>query len=140
MGPLTTLREQPHVKPEKSLFHTYSIEFLGFMVSPSGVSMDVAKNDAITKWPTLSNVKQVQSFLGFTNFYRRFIVNFSDTTIPLTRLTHKDHKFMWGSNQQATFEKLKLAFTQAPVLAHFNPANPIVIETDTSDYALAAII
>src|SRR6266481_5026551 len=67
---LLRLRENNlHVKPEKSLFHTRSIEFLGFMVSPSGVSMDVAKTDAITKWPTPSNVKQVQSFLGFTNFY-----------------------------------------------------------------------
>ena len=84
--------------------------------------------------------KQVQSFLGFTNFYRHFIVNFSDTAIPLTRLTHKDHKFAWGPKHQAVFEKLKLAFTQVPVLAHFNPSNPIVVETDASDYALAAII
>src|SRR6266481_6109829 len=110
---LSRLRENNlHVKPEKSLFHTHSIEFLGFMVSPSGVSMDVAKTDAITKWSTPSNIKQVQSFLGFTNFYRRFIVNFSDTAIPLTRLTRKDHKFAWGSKQQAAFEKLKLAFTR----------------------------
>src|SRR6266481_7738070 len=110
------------------------------MVSPSGVSMDVTKTDAITKWPTSSNVKQVQSFLGFTNFYRHFIVNFSDTAIPLTQLTRKAHKFMWGPEHQAAFKKLKLAFTQAPVLTHFNPSNPIVVETDVSDYALAAII
>ena len=73
-----------HIKPEKSLFHTHSIEFLGFMVSPTGVSMDIAKTKAIHDWPVPLNLKQVQSFLGFTNFYRCFIVNFSNTVIPLT--------------------------------------------------------
>ena len=73
-----------HVKPEKSLFHTHSIKFLGFMISPTGISMDVMKTKAISDWPIPSNLKQVQSFLGFTNFYRRFIVNFSNTVILLT--------------------------------------------------------
>ena len=58
-----------HVKPKKSLFHTHSIEFLGFMVSPTGVSMDVVKTKAISDWPVPSNLEQVQSFLGFANFY-----------------------------------------------------------------------
>ena len=85
---LTRLRENNfHIKPEKSLFHTTSIEFLGFMVSPKGIAMDPAKTEAISRWPAPSNVKQVQSFIGFSNFYRRFIVNFSETAIPLTRLT-----------------------------------------------------
>ena len=99
-----------HVKPKKSLFHTHSIEFLGFMISPTGISMDVAKTKAISDWPVPSNLKQVQSFLGFANFYRHFIINFSDTVIPLTRLTWKDAKFEWRPEHQAAFEKLKLAF------------------------------
>src|SRR6266481_7481585 len=103
-----------------------SIEFLGFMVSPAGVAMDIAKTEAISKWPTSSNVKQVQSFIGFANFYHHFIINFLETTTPLTWLTWKDVKFLWGPDHQAAFEKkLKVAFTQAPVLAHFDPANPI---------------
>ena len=85
---LTHLHENNlHVKPEKSLFHTTSIEFLGFMVSPKGIAMDSAKTEAISRWLALSNVKQVQSFIGFANFYHRFIVNFSETATPLTRLT-----------------------------------------------------
>src|SRR5882724_10990175 len=116
------------------------IEFLGFMVTPTGISMDPTKTDAVSIWPTLTTLKAVQSFLGFSNFYRRFIVGFLDIIIPLIRLTHKDTPFTWGPNHTAAFETLKHAFTQAPILVHFNPDNPIVVETDTSDYAIAAII
>ena len=138
---LMHLRENNlHVKLEKSLFHTNAIEFLGFMVSLQGIAMDSAKTEAISRWPTPSNVKQIQSFIGFANFYCRFIVNFSEMVAPLTHLTRKDAKFSWGPEHQQAFETLKLACTQAPVLTHFNPENLIVVETDTSDYAIAAII
>src|SRR5882724_7918283 len=116
------------------------IEFLGFMVTPMGISMDTAKTDAVSAWPTLTNLKAVQAFLGFTNFYRCFIVGFSDIVIPLIHLTHKDTPFSWGSDQTKVFETLKTAFTQAPILAHFNPDNPIVVETDASDYSITVII
>ena len=67
---LSRLRENNlHVKPKKSLFHTHSIKFLRFMISPTGISMDVVKTKAISDWPIPSNLKQVQSFLGFANFY-----------------------------------------------------------------------
>jgi len=67
-------------------------------------------------------------------------VGFSNIVIPLIRLTHKATPFAWGPNHANAFETLKTAFTQAPILAHFNPDNPIVVETDASDYAIAAII
>jgi len=102
--------------------------------------MDTTKTNAVSVWPTPTNLKAVQAFLGFTNFYRRFIVGFSDIIIPLIYLTHKDTPFTWGPNHTKVFETLKTAFTQAPILAHFNPDNPIVGETDTSDYVIAAII
>jgi len=113
---------------------------LGFMVTPTGISMDTAKTDTVSIWLTLTNLKAVQAFLGFANFYRRFIVGFSDIVIPLIRLTHKDTPFAWGPHHTKVFETLKTAFTQAPILVHFNPDNPIVVETDASDYAIAAII
>src|SRR5882724_7805478 len=116
------------------------IEFLDFMVTPTGISMDMAKTDAVSVWPTLTNLKAVQAFLGFANFYRRCIVRFSDIVIPLIRLTRKDIPFTWGPNHTEAFETLKTAFTQAPILAHFNPDNPIVVETDACDYTIAAII
>src|SRR5882724_2852092 len=100
----------------------------------------MAKTDAISIWPTPTNLKVVQVFLGFANFYRRFIVGFSNIVIPLIHLTCKDTPFTWGPNHTKAFDMLKAAFTQAPILAHFNPDNPIVVETDASDYAIAAII
>src|SRR5882724_9999268 len=75
-----------HSKPEKFLFDTQKIEFLGFMVTPTGISMDMVKTDAVSVWLTLTNLKAVQAFLGFANFYRQFIVGFSDIVIPLIRL------------------------------------------------------
>src|SRR5467141_3766229 len=138
---LERLREYDlHSKPEKCLFHTQRIEFLGFMVTPTGISMDTAKTDAVSVWPTPTSLKAVQAFLGFSNFYRRFIVGFSDIVIPLIRLTCKDTPFSWGPDHTKAFGALKHAFTTAPILAHFNPDNPIVVETDASDYAIAAII
>jgi len=66
------------------------IKFLGFMVTPTGISMDTAKTDAVSIWPTPTNLKAVQVFLASLTFYRRFIVGFSDIVIPLIRLTRKD--------------------------------------------------
>jgi len=83
-------------KPEKCLFHTQKIKFLGFMVTPTGISMDMAKTDAVSVWLTLTNLKAVQAFLGFANFYCQFIVGFSDIIIPLICLTCKDTPFTWG--------------------------------------------
>src|SRR5712664_2886105 len=65
-----------HSKPKKCVFHTQKIEFLGFMVTPTGISMDTAKTDAVSIWPTPTNLKAVQAFLGFANFYCQFIVEF----------------------------------------------------------------
>src|SRR5882724_9960493 len=67
---LEHLREYDlHSKPEKCLFNMQKIEFLGFMVTPTGISMDTTKTDVVSVWPTLTNLKAVQAFLGFTNFY-----------------------------------------------------------------------
>src|SRR5882724_13006630 len=109
------------------------------MVTPTSISMDTAKTDAVSIWLTPTDLKAVQAFFGFTNFYHRFIVGFSNIIIPLIRLTHKDTLFTWGP-EHTVFETLKTAFTQAPILAHFNPDNPIVVGTDASDYAITAII
>ena len=110
------------------------------MVTPTGISMDTANTSTLSVWLTPTNLKVVQAFLGLTNLYHRFIVGFSDIVIPPNHLTHKDTPFTWGPNHTKAFETLKTAFTQALILVHFNPDNPIVIETDTSEYVIAAII
>jgi hypothetical protein len=137
------LRLQKHnlyTNPDKCEFSVNTTEFLGYVISPSGISMSQSKVDAILKWPAPKNVKQIQSFLGFANFYRRFIFSYSDIVIPLTRLMRKGVSWDWSNKSDAAFRQLKQAFTKAPVLTHWSPDYPMLVETDTSDYALAGII
>lgn len=126
-------------KPEKCEFSSESVEFLGFVCTSDGIKMDDAKVKTIQDWPRPRNVRDIQSFLGFANFYRRFIYNYSDIVIPLTRLTRKTAHWDWSSACQSAFDTLKLAFTSAPVLTHWQPELEPIIETDASDYAIAAI-
>jgi len=138
---LTHLRKnQLFTKPEKCEFSVNKTEFLGFEISPNSISMSQSKVDAILKWPTPKSLKQVQSFLGFTNFYRRFVFNYSDIVIPLTRLTRKLAPWNWSSAADTAFCALKQAFTEAPVLMHWSPDALVLVETDALDYALAGII
>ena len=128
-----------YAKVEKCTFNVDTTDFLGFIVGPDGLRMDNAKIQVIRDWPTPRRVKDVQSFLGFANFYRRFIASYSDITIPLTRLTHKDAPWVWSSQCEDAFQLLKAAFTSAPILHHFEPSLPPVVETDASDYAIAGV-
>src|SRR6266511_798177 len=127
-------------RANKCEFHSKRVEYLGYILSPEGLSMDQAKVKVIQDWPEPRKVKDVQSFLGFANFYRRFVFNYSDIVVPLTRLTRKGIAFQFTDKIRAAFTALKEAFTTAPVLTHWIPDCPIVIKTDTSDYALAAIL
>jgi len=85
-------------------------------------------------------VKDVQSFLGFTNFYRRFIDNYAEITSPLTCLTWKNEPWSWTTDCQVAFDSVKKAFTTAPILGHWDPESLMILETDASDCALAAIL
>jgi hypothetical protein len=128
------------VKPEKCEFHKDSVEFLGFILTLEGIKMDKKKVAAIVEWPTPTNVTEVQSFLGFANFYRRFIKGYSMIVGPLTTLTKKDHPFEWTDAAEKAFQKLKNAFTSEPILRTFDPERPIILETDASDYAIGACL
>ena len=129
-----------YCKASKCEFSTDTTEFLGFICTQDGIKMDDTKVQVIRDWPRPRNVRDVQSFLGFANFYRRFIYNYSEIVVPLTRLTRKTAVWDWSGSCQAAFETLKNAFTTAPVLSHWQPNARITIETDASDYAIAAII
>ena len=101
---------------DKCEFEKTCIEYLGVIISYNKVEMDPIKITSITEWPTPTNKKEVQSFVGFTNFHRRFIKGFSHHTQALFDLTKKDVKFVWSPMQQDAFEKLKSLVTSAPVL------------------------
>src|SRR5271169_2729678 len=102
--------------------------------------MDPSKVSAILDWETPKNLKDVQAFLGFANFYRRFILGFSKIVAPLTKLTWKNTRFVWSPRCQEAFNNLKNAFTSALVLRHFDPDQEIVVETDASDYVSARVL
>ena len=84
---------------------------MGYVVLPEGLSMDTKKTQAIANWLTPCNIKAIQSFLGFTNFYCWFILHYSQITKPLTNLTQKDVKLVWSLACQKAFADLKTAFT-----------------------------
>ena len=125
---------------DKCFFHVDTVEYLGFILSLKGLTMDSAKVKVIQDWPTPHKVKDIQSFLGFANFYRRFIYNYSDIVIPLTYLTHKNIPWNFSDECYSAFQTLKDAFTSAPILSPWIPNLPIIVETDTSDYAITAIL
>jgi hypothetical protein len=86
-------------------------------------------------------LNEVQSFLGFANFYRRFIRDYSRVARPLTELTKGEAKaWKWTTEGEQAFDELKLRFTTAPILAHFDPTRPVIIESDASDFALGAVL
>ena len=138
---LRRLRENDlFCKPEKCKFRQPTVEYLGLLISQGNVSMDPAKVAAVVDWPTPRKLKDVQAFIGFANFYRRFIRNFSHTVRPLTNLAKKDSKWVWGPDQQSAFDDLKRQFTTAPILAMPDLDRPFTIECDASDFATGAVL
>ena len=128
------------LKPEKCSFAKTSIKYLGFIITEGFIGMDPAKVSAVQQYPVPSKVKEVQAFLGFCNFYRRFVKDYSTIARPLFNLTKKDTPFVWGPSQQSAFDTLLHAFTLAPVLALPDHDKPFRLITDASDFATGAIL
>jgi len=129
-----------YAKAEKCEFHSESVEYLGYILSPSSLTMSDDKIKIIQDWPEPKKVKDIQSFLGFANFYHWFIFNYSDIVIPLTCLTQKDIPWKLDFSCQDAFNSLKKAFTSTPILTHWIPDAQLIVETDALDYALTAIL
>ena len=102
--------------------------------------MDLVKVSMIQSWPEPHNIHEVQSFLGFANFYRRFISHYAELTQPLTILCQKNTPWHFGETESATFQHLKTAFCLAPVLYHWALDLPMMVETDASDHAIVGIL
>ncbi|KAF7372853.1 Reverse transcriptase-RNase H-integrase [Mycena sanguinolenta] len=111
--------------PEKCEFEQTSIEYLGVIISHNCVEMDPVKVAGIATWPSPENKRNVQQFLGFTNFYRRFIGGFSDIACPLFDLTKKGAAWVWGPSEERAFQGLKDALTSDPVLLLPDPTKTL---------------
>ena len=133
---------QLYCAPDKCEFHVTSVEFLGYVVTTNGVTMDESKVRTVVDWPQPESIRQIQVFLGFANFYRRFIRHYSRVVSPLTDLLKGVSKGRVELPPAAVdaFNRLKKEFTTAPILRHFDPTLPTVIETDASDAVVAAVL
>ena len=109
------------------------------VVSEGRVEMDPVKSEALTSWPMLKKLKELQSFLRFCIFYRQFIKDYSKIAKPLNQLTGKE-EWKWGAEQQTTFDTLQKGIMERPVLAIPVDDGPYWVEADSSDFALGAVL
>lgn len=124
----------------KCEFHTTRTRYLGFIISTNGVEVDPEKVSVVTQWKQPETMRGVQSFLGFCNFYRRFIRDYSRVAKPLHRLTKKGVPLIWDQACQEAFQALKQALTSAPILSHYDPGRATRLETDASDGVIGAVL
>jgi hypothetical protein len=131
-----------YCKPEKCHFFTQKLNYLGYVITPDGISMDPAKVQTVIDWRSPACVKDVQKFLGFANFYRRFIDQYAAINKPMSALVKKGKNFEWTSDAQTAFDQLKQAFTSPPILlhGHADTSKPFIVETDASNFAIAAVV
>jgi hypothetical protein len=148
-----------YCKAEKCQFGLSEVGFLGFIIISDGIGMEWDRISTIKDWPTPKSLRDVQVLLRFTNFYRRFIWKYAKIRLPLTELLKRTElsletrpksalkaqqkpttQWEWTREAELAFQKLKKAFTGAPILQHFDPAKPTILQTDASGFAIAGIL
>ena len=129
-----------YLKPTKCEFKKTKIKYLGMVITEGKITMDSVKVKGLRDWPTPTTVKEVQSFLGFGDFYRKFINKFSELAAPLNGLLKKDTLFHWTSECQESFDTLKQRFTAEPVLMMPDQSRPFQNEADASKYASGTVL
>ncbi|KAL0165102.1 hypothetical protein M9458_040855, partial [Cirrhinus mrigala] len=130
-----------YAKEEKCEFHLSKISFLGYVISSEGVAMDEQKVNAVLKWPRPTTLKELQRFLGFSNFYRRFIRHFSSVAAPLTAMVKRGTvRLTWTPSALQAFDDLRQRFSTAPILHHPDPDRPFIVEVDASSTGVGAVL
>ena len=116
------------------------LNVLGYDVSSSGVSPDQDKLETVRSFPTPTTVKDIRSFLGLCNYYRRFVAGFAKIASPLNHLTRKGVAFEWCSECEAAFQMLKSRLCSPPILAYPDFSRPFHLYTDASKSAIGFIL
>jgi hypothetical protein len=144
-----------YVRLDKCEWHTSRTEYLGYIVSPEGLTIDPERVKTIQEWPTPATVRDIRVFIGFMSYYRRFVAGFSKLALPLTKLTQKEPNSARGGqamrreesqplklNDEArnAFQKLKDSFLEIPILAHFESVRQTRTEVDASGGAISGIL
>ncbi len=149
--PKALLKAGLYAKLSKCLFSVTRIPFLGFIPTDKGVEMEEDRISTILNWPEPESVHEVQSFLGFANFYRRFVKKFSRIAHPLTDMTKREvqrtkkdlalrKKDFLTPETRRFFQELVAIFTNSPLVVYFDAKRPIKLETDASGYAISGIL
>ena len=133
-------RERLYAKPSKCLIAAEEINFLGHVVGNGCLKVDPLKTQAVREMKPPTNVHGMRRFLGFANFFRRFIRGFSEISIPLHALTHKNAHFVWSEECQTAFDALREALLSAPVLRLPDFDRPFILSTDASNVAIGAVL
>ncbi len=129
-----------YLKPEKCVWETSSVDYLGVILEKGVTRMDPVKISGIADWPIPKTVKDVRSFLGFCNFYRAFICSFANIARPLNQLTRKDVEWIWNAKEQQAFDDLRRCVTAEPVLKQPKLDKLFELEVDGSRFAVGAVL
>ncbi|KAI3712329.1 hypothetical protein L1987_70880 [Smallanthus sonchifolius] len=133
-------REKLYAKFSKCVFWLHEIQFLGYVVNEKGITVDPSKIVAVEDWSSPKTPSEIRSFLGLAGYYRRFIEDFSRIALPMTKLTRKERKFVWGPEQESTFQLLKEKLTKAPILSLPDGTEDFVVYSDASHSGLGCVL
>lgn len=128
------------LKISKCLFFAKKFEYLGHIISNEGIKANPKKIEVIKEYPRPNKVKDIQSFLGLCNYFRRYVRNFAKISKPLTSLLKKEMPFVWTNYQQEAFDKLKQALIDEVVLQFPNFNELFYVTTDASNVAIGAML
>ncbi|GJU51511.1 putative reverse transcriptase domain-containing protein [Tanacetum coccineum] len=127
-------KEKLYAKFSKCEFWLQEVHFLSYVVNQSGIHVDSGKIEAVKNWKAPTTSSKIRSFLGLAGYYRRFIANFSKIAKPLTSLTHKNQKYVWGMEQEEAFQTLKNNLCDAPILSLPDGVEDFILKIHEKNY------
>ncbi|GJX19761.1 putative reverse transcriptase domain-containing protein [Tanacetum coccineum] len=133
-------KEELYAKFSKCEFWLPKVQFLSHVIDSQGIHVDPAKIESIKDWASPKTPTEIRQFLGLAGYYRRFIKGFSKIAKPMTKLTHKKVKFIWGDKQEAVFQLLKQNLCSVPILALTEGSEDFIVYCDASINGLGAVL